>query len=149
MREEAIEAGPPRAPFVREINTELHKLDPYLELVYVGPRASRKIPGLEPGYWHIRRSAPGVLDSYFPIMGPEREVRDPDFQIIEDMKKADLWRKGALQELRDRQVREAEKKKKAAELSKEQGIDQAAESIRAASRVFGEGGMKKRTQFRG
>jgi hypothetical protein len=150
MREESLEQGPPRAPFVKEVNAELKKVDPYLEIVYVGPRARRNaVPGLEPGYWHVRRSAPGVVDSYWPIMGPEREYIDPSPQIVEDMKKADLWRPGALQELRDRQEKEAAKKRKAAELAREQNIDTAAESIRAARRVFGRGGMKKRTQFKG
>jgi hypothetical protein len=148
MRDEAVEQGPPRAPFVREIDRELKKVDPYLELVYVGPRASRKIPGLEPGRWHIRRSAPGVLDTYWPIMGENKEYVEPTFQIIEDMKKADLWRKGALQELRDRQERKAKEARRAEELTREQNLDTAAEGVRAARRVFGEGGMKKRVRFK-
>lgn len=150
IREEAVDQGPPRAPFVKQINAELQSLDPYLELVWIGPNAKRGlIPGVEPGRWHIRRTPPGIIHSYWPIMGPEGEYVDPSLQIIEDMKAADLWREGALQELRDRQIREAEKKKKAAELEREQNRDTAAESIRAGKRVFGDGGLTKRKMFKG
>ena len=150
MRDEAVDQGPPAAPFVKEINAELKQLDPHLELVWIGPNAARGlIPGIEPGRWHIRRTPPGLIHSYWPIMGPDKEYVDPSFKIIEDMKAADLWRKGALQELRDRQVREAEERKKASELSSEQNRDQAAASIRAADRVFGRGGMTKRKMFKG
>lgn len=150
MREEAIDQGPPIAPFVKQLNAELQALDPYLELVWIGPNAARGvIPGIEPGRWHIRRTPPDLIHSYWPIMGPDGEYAEPTMKLIEDMKEADLWREGALQELRDRQVREAEKKKKAAELEREQNRDQAAESIRASRRVFGNGGMKKRKMFRG
>lgn len=149
MREEAVEQGPPIAPFVTQINAELQKLDPYLELVWIGPNAARGIiPGIEPGRWHIRRTPPGLIHSYWPIMGPDKEYAEPTMKLIEDMKAADLWREGALQELRDRQVREAEKKKKDAELAREQTRDVAAMDIRAGKRVFGDGGLKKRKQFR-
>ena len=149
MREEATEQGPPRAPFVEKINRALKELDPYLELVYIGPRATKAIPGVEPGMWHIRRTPPGLIDSYWPIMGPDKEYVEPTMQIVENMKAADLWREGALQELRDRQIHKAEKKRKAAELDREQAKDATAADIRAAHRVFGEGGMKKRKQFQG
>ena len=150
MREEAVEQGPPVAPFVKQINAELQKLDPYLELVWIGPNAARGvIPGVEPGRWHVRRTPPGIIHSYWPIMGPDKEYAEPTMNLIEDMKAADLWREGALQELRDRQVREAAKKKKAAELEREQNRDTAAESVRASRRVFGDGGLKKRKMFKG
>jgi hypothetical protein len=149
VRDEAVEQGPPRAPFVKQINAELKKLDPYLELVWIGPNAARGvIPGVEPGRWHIRRTPPGIIHSYWPIMGPDKEYVDPSMKIIEDMKAADLWREGALQELRDRQVREAEKKAKAAELEREQNVDVASMDIRAGKRVFGDGGLKKRRMFK-
>jgi response regulator RpfG family c-di-GMP phosphodiesterase len=81
-------------------------------------------------------------------MGPDKEYVEPSMKIIEDMKEADLWREGALQELRERQVREAEKGKKEAELKREQNIDVAAMDIRAGRRVFGDGGLKKKRMFR-
>lgn len=149
MRDEAVDQGPPRAPFVKQINQELQSLDPYLELVWIGPNAKRGlIPGVEPGRWHIRRTPPGIIHSYWPVMGPDGEYVDPSLKIIEDMKAADLWREGALQELRDRQIREAEKKKKEAELEQEQNRDTAAADIRAGRRVFGDGGLTKRKMFR-
>ena len=149
MRDEVVEQGPPRAPFVPAINRELRELDPYLELVWVGARATSDIPGVVPGRWHVRRTPPGLLDTYWPIMGPDKEYAEPTMKLIEDMKAADLWRKGALDELRNRQIKAAKKKARKAELAREQNKDQAAEDIRAARRVFGEGGMKKRKQFQG
>lgn len=149
MREEATEQGPPRAPFVKQINAALKEIDPHLELVYIGPRTSLAIPGVQPGMWHVRRTPPGMIDSYWPVMGPDKEYVEPTMKLVEDMKASDLWRKGALQELRDRQIRKAQEKKKAAELDREQARDVAVSDIRAARRVFGEGGMKKRKQFQG
>lgn len=149
MREEAIDQGPPVAPFVKQINAELRALDPHLELVWIGPNAKRGlIPGVEPGRWHIRRTPPGLIHSYWPVMGPDGEYVDPSMKIIEDMKAADLWREGALQGLRERQIKEAERKEKDAQLAREQTVDIAAMDIRAGKRVFGEGGLKKRKQFR-
>lgn len=150
MRDEAVDQGPPSAPFVKQINAELKKLDQHLELVWIGPNAKRGlIPGIEPGRWHIRRTPPGLIHSYWPIMGPDKEYVDPSMKIIEDMKAADLWREGALQELRDRQVRQAEEKAKASELEREQNVDVATMDIRAGKRVFGDGGLKKRRMFKG
>lgn len=149
MRDEAVEQGPPLAPFVKQINAELQQLDPYLELVWIGPNAERGlIPGIEPGRWHIRRTPPDLIHSYWPVMGPDGEYAEPTMKLIEDMKAADLWREGALQELRDRQVREAEKRQKEADLAREQNLDAAKEDARAASRVFGVGGLEKRKQFK-
>jgi hypothetical protein len=81
-------------------------------------------------------------------MGPDKEYVEPSLGIIEDMKAADLWREGALQELRERQLRQSEQAKKDAELAREQNIDVAAMDIRAGSRVFGSGGLKKRKMFK-
>ena len=149
IRDEAVDQGPPQAPFVKEINRELQALDPYLELVWIGPNAARGvIPGVEPGRWHIRRTPPGIIHSYWPVMGPEGEYVDPSMKLIEDMKAADLWREGALQELRDRQVREAEERKRKAELAREQNRDTAAMDLRAGGRVFGKGGLTKRKMFK-
>lgn len=149
MREEAVEQGPPLAPFVGQINKELKGLDPHLELVWIGEKAVEgAAPGIVPGRWHIRRTPPGMIHSYWPIMGPDKEYVEPTLQIIEDMKRADLWRKGALQELREKQIREAKQAEKDAELAREQNQDVAAEDFRAGKRVFGSGGMKKRVQFK-
>ena len=84
MREEAVDPGPPVAPFVKQINAELQKLDPYLELVWIGPNAARGvIPGVEPGRWHVRRTPPGIIHSYWPIMGPDKEYAEPTMKLIE------------------------------------------------------------------
>ncbi len=149
MREQAVEQGPPYSPLVKQINAELKGLDPYLELVWIGPKAEEGvIAGIVPGRWHIRRTPPGLIHSYWPIMGPDKEYVEPSLGIIEDMKAADLWREGALQELRERQLRQSEQAKKDAELAREQNIDVAAMDIRAGSRVFGSGGLKKRKMFK-
>lgn len=149
MREEAVEQGPPYSPLVKQINAELKGLDSHLELVWIGPKAAEgAIPGIVPGRWHIRRTPPGLIHSYWPIMGPDKEYVEPSLKIIEDMKEADLWREGALQELRERQIREAEKGEKEAELKREQNVDVAAMDIRAGRRVFGDGGLKKRKMFK-
>ena len=145
MRDEAVEQGPPKAPFVGAINAELKKVDQYLELVWIGERAKAGlIPGIEPGRWHVRRTPPGTIDSYWPIMGPDTEYVEPTMKLIEDMKAADLWREGALQELRDKQAKRVIARKKAAQLEREQIKDVVAMDVRAGRRVNGEAGLKKR-----
>jgi hypothetical protein len=145
MRDEAVEQGPPRAPFVSQINAELKQLDPYLELVWIGHRAKGGlIPGIEPGHWHVRRTPPGMIHSYWPVMGPNKEYAEPTMKLIEDMKAADLWREGALQQLRNRQIRAAKKAEKKKQLEDEQVKDIIKMDTRAGLRVNGDAGLTKR-----
>lgn len=121
----------------RALERELRKLDPYLRVVYIGERAP-DLPGLFPGRWHVQRKNPDTIDSYFPIAGPNGEYLEPSFRVIDEMKRADLWKDGAMEKLSKRRAEDVERRRKAKELASEQRKDQAAESFRAAKRVAGE-----------
>lgn len=135
--------------WAQQITRELKKLDPYLDLVFIGDRAP-EYPGLVPGRWHVRRRNPDTLDHYLPLTGQNGEFVQPGMWLVEEMKKRDLWNEGSIREMMRRQVRASEdRKKKDKALLREQRRDEAAVSVRAAKRVAGEGGMTKRAWGRG
>jgi hypothetical protein len=138
----------------QRLERELKKLDHHLEVVFIDPEAASLPPserglGVVPGRWHIVRRNPGRIDSWFPIMGPNMEYRDPELAVIEDMKKADLWRRGALQELRDKQVRQAIESERNEQLVREQLRDESALAFRAAKRMPGDNGLHRRHDRKG
>jgi len=137
----------------RQLEKELKELDPLFEVDFVDPAAANnpnqeKALGIVPGRWHIIRTNPEGVNTWFPICGPNKAYRDPELSIVEEMKKADLWRPGALQELRDSQMKELEAKERQRELEHEQRSDEVALAYSAAKRVNGDGGMTKRTDKR-
>lgn len=125
----------------RALERELQTLDPQLVVRYVGNIPPDHFsPGMVRNRWHIVKQGEfeNQLDHYLPIVGPDLEYRNPEMQIVEDMKKADLWRDGALEKLfkeRDRQVRA---KEDAAKLKREQIQDEMALAYRSAKRVKGD-----------
>jgi len=132
----------------RQLEKELKEIDPELEVDFVDPAAANnptqeKAIGIVPGRWHIIRRNPGGVNSWFPICGPNKAYRDPELSIVEEMKKADMWRPGALQEFRDAQMKELRDKEAQATLEDEQKRDESEMVWRAAKRVRGEGGMTK------
>lgn len=125
----------------RALERELKTLDPQLRVVFVGDIPPEHFsPGMVRNRWHILKEGEheNQLDHYLPIVGPGLEYREPELRIVEDMKKADLWRDGALERLfaeRERQVRAKEAE---ATLKKEQIADEFAVAFRAAKRVKGD-----------
>lgn len=101
-----------RAGWLKHFDAELRKLDQRLSLVRAGTQFT--MPGLVPGYWHVkRRNDPPAMDSYLPLMGPDGEFVEPHMGILENLKRQDLQRDGALDELRKREEREREDQEKA------------------------------------
>lgn len=131
------------------LERELKKLDPYLEVAFVGERAPL-YPGIIPGRWHVIRRNPGELDTFLPIAGPDGEYLEPNVEaIVGEMRARDLWRKGAVEE-RMKAVRdEWDRREKDQELWEEQNRDEAAHTFAAAKRVAGDGGMTKRKWGKG
>jgi hypothetical protein len=142
-----LDAGRSQAHIAQKLTRELKQLDPFLEVVFVGdPRVPdwEMPPGMHRNRWHVRRTPPEALDTYWPIMGPDGEFMDLDHSLIDRMKAADLWRPGALQEMRDRQEKEARRREAERALSSEQRIDEGAAIYSAAKRMAGDGGLYKR-----
>lgn len=131
------------------LEREMRLLDDRFRVVKISPRAgelhpSARGPGVIPGRWHLKLLS-HPRNAYFPIAGPNWEYREPDLAVAEEMKERDLWRAGALEEIRKAEEAEDRARLRAALLDKEQGEDEVALAYRAAKRVRGDGGEHRRT----
>jgi hypothetical protein len=131
------------------LERELRQIDDRLRVVYVEPRAGElhpreRGPGLIPARWHIKLLT-RPLNAYFPIAGPDWEYRDPELAVAEEMKARDLWRRGALEDIRKREEAQERQRLRDELLQREQHRDETALAYRAAKRVNGDGGEHRRT----
>lgn len=137
MKEEMVDQTIEKA---QALAKALRQFDPRLDLVHVSDRVPPG-QGLVPGCWHVRRhNDMPASDSYIPITGPRGEYVEPHFGVLEELRKRDTWK------YKDERYFKATNPPK----KDDSGIlDDAAADFRAAKRVAGEGGMKKRTWGRG
>jgi hypothetical protein len=138
-REEWVERGV-RAG--RALERALKDMDPALDVVFIKPDIGEEyLPGgAIPGYWHVRRNNPApAVPTYMPITTEDGGFRQPDFGVIDELRRSDLWAPGAL----EKALRQ-EDRTRAKELAKEQRLDELKSDFRAARRVSGEGGLHKR-----
>jgi len=126
------------------LERELKELDDGLSIVWIGSRAP-EFPGVSPGRFHVRRQNPGAPNTFMPIEGPDGEYLEPSFRIVEELKRNDLWNDRAMETLMSEHNRTADASAKADALMSEQIREESASQFRAASRVAGTGGMRKRT----
>lgn len=102
------------------------------------------IPGIVPGRWHVRcRNVPPFADTYMPITTPEGDYREPDSQVVEEVKRRSMDNKTVSEIIDDRKAAERAMERQR-ELQREQMKDEVADHMRAALRVPGEAGMEKR-----
>jgi hypothetical protein len=78
-----------------QLTRALKAFDPQLEVVWVGERAPVNY-GWIPGRWHVRRVNVGTSDTYMPITKPDGSYMEPHSGVVEEVKKRDMWRNGAL-----------------------------------------------------
>lgn len=89
-------------------NPELRRIDPYLDLVYIGDRVPvGALPGVVPGAWHVRRRNPLTVPTFKAIVGPKGEPIEPTARIFEQLKEMDGWKTDPKRALKDRLAREA------------------------------------------
>lgn len=144
-----------RDPMARALERELKQLDPRIEVDFIDPEAvrvpvSERAPGLVPARWHIIvRTAPGLDDHYFPIVGPNLAYREPELSIVEEMKAKDLWKPGVFEDLVKKGERAAAERQRQELTESEARIEQTAAAYRAAKRVPGDGGEKRRFDRKG
>ena len=82
--------GMARATNAKEIDRDLKRIDPYLELVQAHETANH--PQLTPGYYHVIRHNPGTAPTVvLAVKGPAGEFREPDSQVFEELAKIDAW----------------------------------------------------------
>lgn len=89
---------------LRWFDQALKDFDPLLDLVKASENSDD--PDLVPGYWHVRRRNAIGFDTYLAITGPDGEFAEPNSGIIEQLRRDDLQRPGAWDELMDRLDRE-------------------------------------------
>lgn len=133
------------------LERELRMIDDRLRVVFIEPRAGElhpreRGPGVIPGRWHMKLLT-RPQNAYFPICGEDWVYRDPDLALVEEMKKRDLHRAGALEKIRNAED-DLERSRIRAELTQsEQRVDEVALAYRAAKRVRGDGGEHRRTDL--
>lgn len=146
-RREKMESGH-QTPQSEALERELRELDDRLRVIFVDPAAGQLPPalrgqGMIPGRWHIK-----ILtyprNEYFPICGPNWEYREPELAVVEEMKKRDLWKRGALERIRRAEEDEEARRIRQALTEKEQREDEVALAYRAAKRVPGDNGEHQR-----
>lgn len=140
-------------PQAKALEHELRTIDDRLRVVFISPRAGElhpreRGPGLIPGRWHIKLLTQ-PQNAYFPICGPNWEFREPELAVVEEMKARDLWRRGALEEIRKGEEAEERARIRQASLEKEQREDEVALAYRAAKRVPGDRGEHHRHDRKG
>lgn len=138
----------------KRLEEELQKIDANLEVDFVDPKVAnlplkdREI-GVIPGRWHVIRRNPGGVDAWFPICGANKEYRDPELAVVDEMKRMDLWRPGALKELRDKQLAEDKASQRRQDLDSEQMVDELVQGFEAASRMRHDSLTKNTSKKRG
>ena len=120
-----------------------------VDLKFFGPRAEER-DGIKPGRWHVhRRNTPPAPDSFIPIETPDGAYREPDFGVLEDLRRRDL-RNSHVWEEKKRQSREMEEAYLHPKSTVTEGeLEEMAADLRAAWRVAGEGGLKARKWGKG
>lgn len=124
------------------LEKELQELDPRLIVRFIEnvPDDHPMRLGIKANRWHIIRKGENdnELDHYLPILGPNFEYRAPEMKVAEDMKKADLWKEGALENLFRERERQTRVKQAESDLKREQLRDEMALAYRSAKRVKGD-----------
>jgi hypothetical protein len=98
---------------------------------------------VRPGRWHLKLLT-SRINHYFVLAGPNGEYRDPELAVVDEMKARDLWRRGALEQIRQNEEKELERRERQQQAESEARVEQVAASYRAAKRVPGDGGEHKR-----
>lgn len=141
-REEFVDHSVPKARAFAEALKAVH---PDMELVLVRHDiAESELPqGAVRGRWHVRKHNPAPLaPSYIPILGPNGSYREPDSGVLRELNEGDLRKRKVMEDVLERT--RTDRGRGDGDLRTEQRQDGMKEDFRAARRVTGEGGLKKR-----
>lgn len=147
---EKMETGEPGG---EALERELRTIDDRIRVVKIAERAGElhprsRAPGVIPGRWHVKLLT-RPRNAYFALCGPDWAYAEPDLYWVEKFKAADLWRDGALEEIRKGEDEEERARARALLLEREQRRDHIAEDWRALKRVSGDGGLTRRHDRKG
>jgi hypothetical protein len=127
------------ARIAEALDRELKLHDPNLSLVWVKTNIPRwEIPeNVIPGRWHVKcENPPPLPPRYFAITREDGGYREPDFGVLMEIKKRDLWHNEIPAPTKD--PLKAERT-----LADEQRVDEMKADYRAARRVAGENVHKR------
>jgi len=124
---------------IRGVAEALRALKPSLELVYCKPNvAPQAVPyDCTPGFWHVRDNDALPVPKHYPITGSKGEYREPDSAIVSELAQQDMRRPDVAEKVFGRSRREAERRRRAADLKKDQWHDEMVSDVKAAQRVQG------------
>lgn len=124
---------------IRGVAEALRALKPSLELVFCRPDVDpEQIPyDCTPGFWHVRDNAAEPVAKHYPITGAKGEYREPDSAIVSELAAQDMRRPDVAERVFGRARREAERRRRAADLKKEQWHDEMVADVKAGLRVNG------------
>lgn len=135
----------------KQLAQALRSHDPDLDVVWIKTNIPQaELPGgAIPGRWHVRQTLrrKGLPPNYYPIVHADGSYREPDFGVLREFQKRDT-RNLSVSELVARANAPTEKQKNKA-LEDEQRLDEMTADFKAAKRVAGEGGLRRRTWGKG
>jgi hypothetical protein len=133
----------------RAVSEALTALHPDLKLVFVRHDAAPEIlpPGAVAGRWHVRKEGP--IPFFAPITTPDGGYREPDARVVMEMAERDMRRPEVAERVFKRHEHEAQERRKAQALRKEQEGDELRAGLKAGWRVPGriydnDGKLRKR-----
>lgn len=144
-RTEKMETGEPGG---KALERELRLIDDRIRVVRISDRAGElhpreRAPGVVPGRWHVKLLT-HPRNAYFALCGPDWAYSEPGLFWVERFKERDLWRSGALEEIRKAEEADERDRIRQELLEKEQREDEVALAYRAAKRVNGDRGEHHR-----
>lgn len=147
---EKMETGEPGG---EALERELRQIDDRIRVVKIAERAGElhprsRAPGVIPGRWHVKLLT-RPRNAYFALCGPDWAYAEPGLYWVEKFKAADLWREGALEEIRRGEEAEERSRARAALTESEGRQDNIAADWRALKRVSGDGGLNRRHDRKG
>ena len=123
----------------------VHRYDHRLELRFIGERADPEW-GVVPYRWHlVRHNNPPAPKSYMAITTEDGGYRDPDFGVLDELGKRDLWKHPL--PLTDKKPSAFEERERTAD--DEARVDELASDLRAGARLPGDGGLTGKWWGRG
>lgn len=142
---EKMETGEPGG---EALERELRLLDDRIRVVRISDRAGelhprQRAPGVIPGRWHVKLLTQ-PRNAYFALCGPDFAYSEPGLFWVERFKARDLWRDGALEEIRKGEEADERARIRQELLEQEQRQDEVALAYRAAKRVSGDRGEHRR-----
>lgn len=147
---EKMETGEPGG---EALEREMRQVDDRIRVVKIAERAGElhprsRAPGVIPGRWHVKLLT-RPRNAYFALCGPDWAYAEPGLYWVEKFKAADLWRDGALEDIRRAEDKEERAQARALLTEREGRVDNIAADWRALKRVAGDGGLDRRHDRKG